>query len=147
MRLDEISVEMLQKALDVYVACAYEHSPQPVTVKSRVLLIRDFPGDSLADLLAHDVVERLPAQTNGADITSYGIRLGNDQYPHMKLMIQKVGDDDWRFVIDCHDGAFELEPTSPDKPRAEELKTYNQTLRERIESLWREADLPTLDEA
>jgi hypothetical protein len=146
--MEDISVEMLRKALDAYIVAAYQHAPHPLTVKSRVLFIREYAGDSLADLLAHDVIERLPAENEGNGATSYSIRLGNDRYPHMKLMLTKVADDDWRFAIDCHDGVFEvISASSADHPRAEELKGYNRALRENIESHWREEDIPTVDES
>lgn len=146
MRLEDISVEMLRKALDIYVASAYEQAPLPLTVKTRVSFIREFPGSALADLLAHDVVERIPSGATPGAAKCYGIRLGNDKYPHMKLLLCKAADDDWRFEIDCHDGAFEVANTAPERPRAEELKACNQAFRNRIVNQWRDAELPTADE-
>ncbi len=146
MRLEDISVGMLRKALDGYVSLAYEHSPLPVTVKARVSFIREYPGETLSGLLGHEVVERIPCESEQKDVQCYGIRLGNEKYPHMKLMLHQAAEDDWRFTVDCHDGAFEVESASPDRPRAEELKAYNHALRESIEALWREADLPVVDE-
>ena len=147
MRLEEITLDMVRRALDAYVGAAYEHSPLPLTVKSRVGFIREFPGATLADLLANDFVERVPADAETAAVAAYGVRLGNDKYPHMKLTLRRETDDDWRFAVDCHDGAFEVENSSPDKLRAQELKDYNLALRAKIESLWRESDLPAEDEA
>jgi len=147
MRFEDITVEMLQQALNVYVGVAYENAPLPLTVKTRVNFIREFAGDSLADLLAHDVVEQFPPDAEGPAVTGYAIRLGNDKYPHMKLALLRVAENDWRFAVDCHDGAFEVEPTSPDKPRAQALKDCNSALRSKVEDSWRDADLPVIDEA
>ncbi len=146
MRLEEITLDMLRRSLDAYVAAAYSAAPLPLTVKSRLGFILEFPGESLADLLAKDFIERTPADAETASVEAYGVRLGNDKYPHMKLVLRRASDDDWRFAVDCHDEAFEVESTAPDKLRAQELKEYNHALREKIESLWREADLPTVDE-
>jgi hypothetical protein len=146
MRLEEISAEMLKKALDIYVASAYEQAPLPLTVKSRVNFIREYAGVGLDSLLGHDVVERITSGNGSKAVTCYAVRLGNDQYPHMKLTLLRVTDDDWRFAVDCHDGAFEVENAHPERPRAQELKACNRDFREKIESLWREADLPTSDE-
>ncbi len=146
MRLEDISIEMLKKALTIYVESAYEQAPLPLTVKSRVSFIREYTGDGMDGLLGHDVIERLPSGNGSTEVNCYAIRLGNDKYPHMKLTLRRVAEDDWRFAVDCHDGAFEVENAHPERPRAEELKACNRDFRDKIESLWREADLPTPDE-
>jgi hypothetical protein len=146
MRLEEITLDMLRRSLDAYVAVAYQSAPLPLTVKSRIAFIREFPGDDLAQLLSRDIIERTPADAETSAVTAYGVRLGNEKYPHMKLIIRRAADDDWRFAVDCHDGAFEVVGT-PDGLRAQELKDYNMALREKIEALWREEDLPAVEEA
>jgi hypothetical protein len=168
MRLDDITVDMLKKALDIYVAAAYQQAPLPLTVKSRVAVFREYPGADLKDLLALDVIERTRSESDPAAVISFGVRLGNEKYPHMKLTIRRqegvspqgfpqgprvpsgreaAREDDWRFCVDSHDSAFELESTNPDALKAQELKDFNQELKGTIEALWREADLPAAEEA
>jgi hypothetical protein len=101
------------------------------------------------DLLALESVERVLSETDPKLVLSYGVRLGNEKYPHMKLTLKRDSEpaDDFRFVVDTHDSLFELECSGPDALKAQELKDYNRQLKEKIEALWREADLPTTEEA
>jgi hypothetical protein len=146
-KLEDIPTDMVKKAIEIYVAAAYEGAPIPLTAKSRVVLFTDFTGDDLAAMLSHEVVERVASETSPRTIASYAIRLGNPQYPYMKLMLLRIGSDDFRFAVDAHDQHFELEPADHEALRAQELQEHNRRLKREIESRWRDAGIPTVEES
>lgn len=147
MKLEDISTDMMERAIDIYVQAAYRNTPLPLMVKSRIALCGENAGDGLAGILSHDVVERVASADEPDVVGYYALRLGNEKYPHMKLGLRRHPDGDCRFVVDAHDELFELARNDPDALRAHELREYNRTLKEAIEARWREADLPTVDEA
>ena len=147
MKLDDITTEMMKKAIDIYVSAAYATVPVPLMVKSRIALYEENAGEDLETMLSHDVVERVESEDEPGVNVSYAVRLGNEKYPHMKLALVRQRGDDYRFVVDAHDQLFDLESTDPDAPKAQELRDYNRRLKEEIETGWREADLPTVDES
>ena len=147
MKFEEITTALLKQAMDLYLAVAYEKKPQPLTVKNRVTFLTEHAGDALADVLRHDLFERILSEADETVVESYAVRLGNEQYPHMKLALRRGDDGDYGLVVEPHDQHFEVETTDPDTPRAQELKNYNQRIAEEIESRWREAELPVLEEA
>jgi hypothetical protein len=146
-KLEDVTTDMVKKAIEIYVAAAYEGAPIPLTAKSRVVLFTDFTGDDLSAMLAHDVVERVASDTAPRTIASYAIRLGNPQYPYMKLTLLRIAADDFRFAVDAHDQHFELEPADRDALRAHELLEHNSRLKREIESRWRDAGIPTVEES
>jgi len=146
LKLDQITTGMMRKAVDVYIAAAYERSPLPVTVKSRVAFLSEHTSEDLRDVLSHDLIERAVSEEDAEVVDCYAIRLGNERYPHMKLALCRQEGDDYRLVVLPHDRHFEVESTNPDAPRAEALKGYNRRLKEEIEARWCQADLPTIEE-
>ena len=147
MKLDQITTGMMKKAVDLYIAAAYERIPLPVTVKSRVAFLSEHAHSELKEVLSHELIERVASEESAEVVDCYAIRLGNERYPHMKLALYRQEGDDYRLVVQPHDRHFEVESTNPDAPRAEELKGYNKRLKEEIEARWRQADLPTVDES
>ncbi len=73
----------------------------------------------------------------------YTMRLGNDHYPFMKMVIQEyLVDREYFFSVDTHDEHI----MSPDHPEWDEwckLKTFNSQLKSEIESEWASESLPT----
>ncbi|HUW55461.1 MAG TPA: hypothetical protein VMZ92_02425 [Planctomycetota bacterium] len=146
MKFEDISTDMMRRAIDIYVSAAYANVPVPLMVKSRIALCEENAGEGLRGMLSHKVVERVASGDDSGVIACYAVRLGNEKYPHMKLALRREpGGDDYRFVVDAHDHLFELARNGPDAPRAHELREYNRRLKDQIETRWREADLPTLD--
>jgi len=145
MKLEDITTEMVKKAIEIYVAAAYEGAPVPLTVNSRLVLFSGYRGGDLTDMLSHEVVERVVSETESKVVASYAVRLGNAKYPHMKLALRRGGTDDYRFVVDAHDQQFELESSEGDALKAHELQEYNRRLKREIESRWRDAEIPTVE--
>jgi len=147
LKLEDITTEMVKKAVEIYVAAAYEGSPVPLTVKSRLVLFSGYRGDDLNDMLSHEMVERAASETEAGATASYAVRLGNAKYPYMKLVLRREASDDYRFAVDAHDQDFELESSEGDAPKSQELQEHNRRLKREIESRWRDADIPTVEES
>ena len=147
MTFDEISTGIIKEAMTIYIAVAYEQKHLPLGVKSRVEFFAEHADEDLAEVLSHELIERIPSEEDETVIESYAIRLGNEKYPHMKLALRRQEGDDYRLMVEAHDRHFEVETTDPDAPKAQELQEYNRRLKAEIESRWRDADLPVADEA
>jgi hypothetical protein len=145
MKLDEISARMLAGAAGIYARAAYENQQMPVTVKGRVEFLSEQADTGLDEVLSHPSVERVLSEESADVVEVFALRLGNEKYPHMKLVLRRQGDEGYGFAVECHDQHFEVESTDPDAPRAHDLKRYNQALKETIESAWRDAGLPVFE--
>lgn len=143
MRLDELTPEMLKKAVKIYVEAAYQRVHMPLAVKSRADIFAEHDG-TVMDMLSHDIIEKISSNDASSEVDAYALRLGNEKYPHMKLMLRRDGDR-YHFEADPHDEHFELESTDPEALKAHELQEHNRKLKEEIETRWREADLPTVE--
>ena len=143
MRLDELTPEMLKKAVEIYVRAAYERVHMPLAVKSRAGVFAEHDGTAM-DMLSHDIVEKISSNGTSDEVAAYGLRLGNEKYPHMKLLLKHDGES-CHFEADPHDEDFELESTDPEALKVHELREHNLKLKEEIETRWREADLPTVE--
>lgn len=79
----------------------------------------------------------------GPACARYTLRLGNQDYPFMKFVLQEyLVAHEYFFSVDTHDD-LDIPPESPDFPRWQELKVKNQALKRAIEAAWAEAGLPT----
>jgi hypothetical protein len=123
------------KAVDIYMAHAWDHEPA-VHVRSLLSTLRTWGGKLYA----------CPCfvKNDANPPTRYAMRLGNRQYPHMKLVIELAPDGQtWLFKADTHDrhccppdGAAEHAPFC-------NLMEQNQRIASAVESAWAEAKLPT----
>jgi len=147
MKLGEITTAMMHQAMQIYLAAAYESRHLPLGVKARVEFVTEHASDDLESVLSHELIERIRSEEDESVVESYAVRLGNEKYPHMKLALRRQKGDDYRLMVESHDRHFEVETSEPDAPKAQELQAYNRRLKAEIESRWREADLPVLDEA
>ncbi|HUU42707.1 MAG TPA: hypothetical protein VMX57_02950 [Planctomycetota bacterium] len=146
MKFEDITTRVLKRAMDIYLKVAYAKKPLPLTVKNRVTFLTEHAGDDLADVLSHELIERVGSEADEDVVESYAVRLGNEQYPHMKLALRRRGNGNYGLMIESHDQHFELESSDPDTPRAQALKDFNRRVKTEIESRWRDAELPVFDE-
>ncbi len=103
------------------------------------------PADAdLAAWLMGDPVERSPADAGLDQVRSFALRLGNAQYPHMKLRLGRVPRHEaWLFTVDSHDAILKAPPGSPDCEALEALKRHNAALASDILAALDTAGLPT----
>jgi rhodanese-related sulfurtransferase len=74
----------------------------------------------------------------------YVLRLGNPNYPCMKLVLEEVlFDGEFFFTVDTHD-EIELDPSFPDYEDWQELRRYNLGLKQHIEEHWAREGIPTV---
>ena len=137
--LPGLPMELLRRAVAIYLAIAYPKSEPPSAVRRRL----DWsPGLGAGELLNRPPFERVGKAS--VDKPIYALRLGNARYPHMKMQIQPW-DASLGFLlsVNTHDHALALEPGAPDAEAFMALQAENQRLKVEIEQAWDEAGLPT----
>jgi hypothetical protein len=127
--------DQVLKALDIYVDSAYGKSV-PLSVKSQISILRTWGGQFFsAPVFAPDT--QTPPKR-------YTIRLGNRNYPHMKLVMELSPDASrWLFRVDAHDRHVCPPQDTPEHADFRRLMESNQKLVEQIEAEWATAGLPT----
>ncbi|RKY21678.1 MAG: hypothetical protein DRQ55_03630 [Planctomycetota bacterium] len=135
MRLDEMTVGLLRRALDIYAEAAYEGEGLPDV---------PLPSDNSAPLDSCLTVFSDETRVTGeAQVHRYVLRLGNARYPFMKLVLHEhLVEGEYVFEVDTHDSMFDLQ--SPDESAAfAELKAFNQDLKAEVEAALHDAGVPT----
>jgi hypothetical protein len=133
-------MEELRKAIEIYLDLAYANADHPETLE-RFL---PEPGSEPAEYLMSDAVERTPPDVPLKETRAFAIRLGNAQYPNMKLRLSRPPKDPLLLLsVDAHDAMLKVPPESPDYDALEALKAFNTELTDRIHKAWDQAELPT----
>jgi hypothetical protein len=124
------------RAVDVYVSVAYGSDPMPLTVQSQLAVLRSWKGPFFrSPVIASD---------GGTPPKRYSIRLGNRNYPHMKLAIERSPDGEgYLFRPDTHDGHCCPPAGHPEHAAFREMMEKNQVLATKIEAALAEQGLPT----
>ncbi len=129
------TAKQIRQAIERYVQFAYSgQMPEPV---GELLPTGDFDP---AGWLMSDGVERDPSDAPLPAVRSFAVRLGNAQYPHMKMRISLPPRDRvYLFSVDSHDGFLHASAGTPDYDALEALKTHNSTIASAVTAAW-EAD-------
>ena len=137
--LQGLPLDLLRRAVAIYLGIAYPSSEPPPAVRRRL----DWtPGLDAADLLSRPPFERVGKPS--AEKPIFALRLGNARYPHMKMQIQPWdGKGGFLLSVNTHDHALALDPAAPDVEAFMALQAENQRLKVEIEQAWDEAGLPT----
>jgi hypothetical protein len=123
------------KALAIYVAKAYGQTI-PLTVKSQIAILQTWGGQFFAAPVFVPDTQTPPRR--------YTLRLGNRNYPHMKLVIELSADGSrWLFRVDAHDRHVCPPQDAPEHADFRLLMENNQKLVEEIETEWANQGLPT----
>ncbi len=123
-------LQQLKKAVDLYVVKAFPDGVPP-RVENQLTELRKLPDE--ASLLAWPAIEH--------DEKRYCWRLGNQAYPHMKLVFRKH-EDSYIFSVDSHDTHFALPAQLPGSEKLQALREANSAIKSRIESAWHHALIP-----
>ena len=127
--------DQFRNAMDIYLHSAYPGTP-PLRVRSLLDVLRTWAGDFWKAPL-------FVTEPKG-EATRYTVRLGNDFYPHMKMVIELSPDQSQYFYrVDTHDRHCCPQPTSPEYQPFCELMERNQKMAEKIEAAWEAVQLPT----
>ncbi len=140
MRIERLTPSHVRHAVDLYMEKAW---PSGLPGKPPVDLDLIEHAQTMQDLNA--VFER-PKAEEKVPCERYTLRLGNWRYPFMKLVIQEyLVHDEFFFSVDTHDD-LRVDPSMPDYGAWCELREANRVLKDRIESTWADAGLPTHDD-
>ncbi len=135
-----LTIEILRRAIDIYLSCAYPSGTLPEAVQRRL----SWPdGVSLGQLLEGPPFEQIsPPDADSTRI--YALRLGNLRYPHMKFQVQawptSIG---YMLSVNTHDQILGLDANSPDAEAFRALQAENQRIKESVEQAWDEQGFPT----
>jgi len=122
-------------AVDAYLRTAYQ-GEAPIAVRSVLATLRQWSGKFFScPVFAND--GKLPPN-------KYILRLGNQCYPHMKLVIERSPDGRvFLFRADTHDRHVCPPEGAPEHDAFVALMTRNQELAQAVETAWAEEGLPT----
>ena len=128
--------EQVQRAIEAYLRIAYPDGP-PVAVSSMLATLRGYAGDFFK---APAFVKDDPARP-----TRYSLRLGNQFYPHMKLVAELAPDQKtFLFRADAHDAHCCPPADAPEHGPFRELMARNQQIISQVEKTWAAEGIPTL---
>jgi CheY-like chemotaxis protein len=135
-KLSELTAELLQQAVDLYLEEAYRESA--AREAHRVVFDPASKGEALLTAFRDET-----EPTEGAH-HFYSLRLGSDDYPHMKMSVwEAFYHGEYVLNVDAHDG-FRFDCNAPDYAEWMELKNRNRLCKLAIEDAWFKADLPTM---
>lgn len=140
LELRDLRLDLLRRAVELYLSLAYPSKEPPESVKRRL----EWPADvDAATLLTHSPFERA-TRPGSSRPPVYALRLGNTRYPHMKLQIQPWPNAaGFMLSVNTHDQVLALDPNAADADAFRALQAENQKLKEAIEHAWDQAGLPT----
>ncbi|HAU37945.1 MAG TPA: hypothetical protein DCX07_09550, partial [Phycisphaerales bacterium] len=122
------TADQIRQAVRVYLEHAY---PEGIPPGAQRLVPPE--GFRPSDWLSGDGVER--DGVPGGVVRSFALRLGNAQYPHMKLRLSRPPKDEiYLFSVDSHDRFLHAEPGSSDFSQLEALKRHNARLSAAIDA-------------
>lgn len=129
----------LREAVRIYLAGAYPRGV-PAAAERFMPPLGARPGEWLMG----DPVERTPPEAPLGEVRSFALRMGNEQYPHMKLRLTRVPAHDlYVFGVDSHDAFLRAIPGSDDEGALESLKRHNAAIAAAVAAAMDAAGLPT----
>jgi two-component system chemotaxis response regulator CheY len=136
MRLSALTADMVRQAIKVYQDLAYGTAARP---RRGVELPAAGGSEALLALFQREQVETIP----GHPCVRYSLRLGNRNYPFMKLLLQEhLVAGEFFFAVDTHD-QMEIQPDYPDYQAWMAVRRFNRDLKRQIETQFQTAGLDT----
>lgn len=133
MRLEEITLDQVRRAIDLYLEIGYRGAAVRATLPRLEGAGRLPVSAALGQL--QDESDRAPGGAH-----CYALRLGNARYPFMKLQLLEVlYRGEYFFSVDTHDQMFD----ASGDPELAQLMDFNGALKKEIEAAWEGAGLPT----
>ena len=135
MRLAALTVEVLQRAIGIYQGLAYGGGRKHPALD----LPAGAEGTAVLALFQQEPCDQLP----GNVCHRYSLRLGNRNYPFMKLVLQEhLLPGEYFFAVDTHD-QMEIKPDYPDYEQWMAVRRFNRELKRGIEQAFARAGLDT----
>ncbi len=137
MRLERLDLATVSKAVTTYLDLAYGAGAQP-RMPDLSLAADASPNEVLG--LFH---KEEATSDDGRTAVRYSFRLGNRNYPFMKLVLQEhlVGGE-YYFAVDTHD-EMDIKPDFPDYEAWMAVRRFNQGLKRKIEGAFADEGLAT----
>ncbi len=137
MKLSDLTPAHVKQAASIFVEHAWPAGPTGPAAE----LMRAVDEASTMEELAE--VFELVRTGEGEGRRRFSLRLGNDRYPWMKLVIQEfLVSGEFFISADTHDD-IRIDPSMPDYEAWTELRSHNCRLKEAVEAHWERAGLPT----
>ena len=90
--------------------------------------------------------ERTPANVPLDECERIRLRLGNRQYPHMKVGADRIPDTgEWVLTVDSHDRQLLAVVQESERAALDALLRFNADVKTRVERRWSELGLPTFE--
>jgi hypothetical protein len=138
--VDAMRLDVLRRAVDVYLKVAYPSGEHPETVRRRASWAE---GLAPRDLFMKPPFERA-GKAPGTQTPIFALRLGNHRYPHMKLQFQPWNNAEGLMLsVNTHDQIAGLDIAAADVDGFRRLQAENQQLKEAVERSWEAEGLPT----
>lgn len=135
MKLAALTHDMVERAVSIYQDLAYGDGGPT----RRAACDPDVPADGPLGRFHRERAERVPGHT----CRRFSMRLGNRNYPNMKLLLQEhLVEGEFFFAVDTHD-QMEFGPELPDFEQWQALRRFNGDLKRRIEERFAQAGLDT----
>lgn len=129
MKLAELRMPLVQRAVGIYLDLAYGGSGGPRRMPN-LNLASDASAERILELFQKEVV----ADAGNERRLRYALRLGNRNYPFMKLVLQQhLVEGEFIFAVDTHDD-MEIKPDFPDYDAWMAVRRFNRKLKAEIEA-------------
>jgi CheY-like chemotaxis protein len=139
MKLEQLRPELVQKAISLFLDEAYG-SGSSSAGKDRG---RKVPPEASSPEQVLALFNDETKKDRNALCHRYTMRLGNRNYPFMKIVIQEhLVADEYFFAVDTHDD-MEIKPSYPDYDAWIAVRQFNQETKARIEAAWEREGIPT----
>ena len=137
MKLERLSMDLLNVAITIYWERAYAQGSD--RAKPQFSLATSAQPEEVLTLFRREEVEVM----NGRPCIRYTMRLGNRNYPFMKLLLQEhILEGEYFFAVDTHD-EMEIKPEYPDYEAWNAVRQFNDKLKREIEAGFTAAGLET----
>jgi CheY-like chemotaxis protein len=137
MRLQALTPDVVRRAVGIYQDIAYGQAGRARRAHAAVAEARDL--DAVLGMFQKEQVEPIP----GYPCLRYSLRLGNRNYPFMKLLLQEhLVPGEFFFTVDTHD-QMDIKPNFPDYEAWMAVRRFNRELKRRIETEFKAAGLET----
>ncbi len=134
MKLEELTLGMLTQAVENYLELAYRGAQKPRWVPDL-----DLPTDAGPARL----LELFQSDHDDGEPPRYTMRLGNRNYPFMKLVFQEhMVSGAFLFAVDTHD-EMDIKPDYPDYDAWMAVRRFNHDLKVEIERRFRDIGVST----
>lgn len=138
MKLEELTAAMVSRAIDAYLELAYGAASKGRD-RPDLALAPKTRGEEVLALFQRESVDR----ESGAALCRFTMRLGNRNYPFMKLLMQEhILPGEFYFAVDTHDH-LDIKPDFPDYDAWQAVRRFNLEMKRKIEARFLELDLPT----